>query len=74
MVLVQDRVQWQVILLAVFEISGSVHFNFSVNNNYRHESISASLTELCTGRSAQSQSDTDTGMHLRSTGIFIPSL
>ena len=41
--LVQDRVQWQVFLLVVFEISGSVHFTLSVDNNCRNRSISASL-------------------------------
>jgi hypothetical protein len=41
--LVQDRVQWRVFLLAVFEITGSVHFTFCVNNNCRNDSISVSL-------------------------------
>lgn len=41
--LVQDRVRWQILLLAVFEISGSIHFTLSVNNKCRKNSISASL-------------------------------
>jgi hypothetical protein len=54
MELAQDDVQWDVLLLAVFEISDTFHSTFPVNNNSRNENISVSLLN-CIQEGAVSQ-------------------
>jgi hypothetical protein len=67
MELAQDRVQWQIFLLAVFEASGSVTLLsvYTITAGTKRQRI---VTEMSTGRSAVS--DTDTGLYLWSTDIY----